>query len=248
VRGHADGPTEAVLVLRTLAAPERRWLRGRRARPVESAEPEPVPTARATVVRPEPFESREEADSWLARLRGDDEAVQAELEAAFRVVNRARAAQRAAAADPYAADVSADHALACRIGYGAGEAVADGRFTDAIELPRAGARRPRRSMQAPDERFAALLGGREEPLVAEELVLRARADLNAGREREAALEARIALEALAAELGERAPLDQRDRISKAANAALEGRTPAELEEAVAAMEAAIRRRRLVRKT
>jgi hypothetical protein len=246
VRGQPDGPTDAVLVLRTLAAPERRLLRGRRPRPVGSAEPEPVPTARATVIRPEPFGSREEADSWLARLSADEEAVQAELDAALRVVNRARAAQRAAAGDPYAGDVSADHALACRVGYGSGEAVADGRFADAIELPRAGARRPRRSMQTPDERFAALLGGREERLLAEELVLRARADLNAGRRREAALEARIALEALVAELGERAPLDQRDRVSSAANAALEGRTPAELEEAVAAMEAAVRRRRMGR--
>jgi hypothetical protein len=246
VRGRAEGPTDAVLVLRTLAAPERRLLRNRRPRPVERAEPEPVPTSRATVVRPEPFASREDAESWLAGLRGDEEAVQAELEAALRVVNRARAAQRAAAGDPYAGDVSADHALACRIGYGSGEAVADGRFSDAIELPRAGARRPRRSMQAPDERFAALLGGREEPLLGEELVLRARADLNAGREREAALEARIAFEALVAELGERAPVDQRARIRSAASAALEGRAPAGVEEAVAAMEAAVRRRRLGR--
>jgi hypothetical protein len=246
VRGHGDGRTDAVLVLRTLAASERRLLRGRRPRTVESAEPEPVPTARATVVRPEPFASREEADSWLAALRGDGKAIRVEVDAALRVLNRARAAQRAAAGDPYAGDVSADHALACRLGYGSGEALAEGGFADAIELPRPGARRPRRSMHAPEERFAALLGGREESLLAEELVLRARADLNAGREREAALEARIALEALVAELGERAPVDQRERIGRAANAALEGRTPAELEEAVAAMEAAVRRRRLGR--
>jgi hypothetical protein len=244
VRGRGDGPAEAVLVLRTLGAPERRLLRGRRPRSVEHAEPEPVPTARATVVRPEPFESREEADAWLAAVRRDDGAVRAELDAAFRVLNRARAAQRAAAGDPYAGDVSAEHALACRVGYGSGDAVAEGRFADAVELPRAGSGRPRRSMHAPDERFAALLGGRAEPLLAEELVMRARADLNAGRDREAALEARIALEALAAELGEQAPLDQRDRVRSAAGAALEGRTPAGLEEAVAAMEAVIRRRRL----
>lgn len=243
MRGSPDGAAEAVLVLRTLAAPERRRLRGRRPRPVESAEPEPVPTTRVTVVRPEPFASREEADSWLAPLRRDDKAAEAELDSALRVLNRSRAAQRAAAGDPYAGDVSASHALACRLGYGSGDEVAEGRFADAIELPLVGAARLRRSMQAPDERFAALLGGREEPLLAEELVLRARADLNAGREREAALEARIALEALVAELGERAPVDQRERIAAAANAALEGRAPAEVGEAVAAMEAAIRRRR-----
>ena len=102
-------------------------------------------------------------------------------------------------------------------------------------------------MQAPDERFAALLGGREEPLLAEELVLRARADLNAGREREAALEARIALEALLAELGERAPVDQRERDQGGRERGPRGADlRPELEEAVAAMEAAIRRHRLGR--
>ena len=203
-----------------------------------------MPTSRASVVRAEPFDSPVEADAWLASLRRADAAVADELEAALRVLNRALAAHRAAAADPYAADVSAAHALVARLGYGPGEAVADGRFIDAIELPRVGERRRRRSMEAREERFAAMLGGREERLVAEELVLRARADLNAGRTREAALEARIALEALIAELGERAPRDQLDRVSAAANAALEGRAPAGVEEAVAAMEAAIRRRRL----
>lgn len=233
-----------MLVLRTLGAPGRRTLRGRRPRSVERAEPAPVPTTRATVVRSEPFDSREEARAWLESLRGDRAAVDAELDAALRVVNRGRAAQRAAEADPYAADVSADHALVARIGYGSGQAVAEGRFIEAIELPRARQGRRRRSMEARDERFAALLGGRAERLVGEELVLRARADLNAGRSREAALEARIALEALMAELGEQAPADQLERVSQAANAALEGRTPTGLEEAVTAMEGAIRRRRL----
>jgi hypothetical protein len=233
-------------VLRTLlAAPLQRRPWGR-PRAAVNAAPEPVPTARATIVRPAPFGSPREAESWLASLRRDYGAARAELAAALRVVNRARAAQRAAAGDPYAGDVSADQALACRLGYGSGEAVAEGHFDDAIELPPARAGRRRRSMQAPDERFAALLGGREAPLLAEELVLRARADLDAGREREAALEARIALEALVAELGERAPVDQRERVRAAANAALEGRTPVELEEAVAAMEATIRRRRFAR--
>ena len=55
-------------------------------------------------------------------------------------------------------------------------------------------------MEAPEERFAALVGGHGSPLAAEELVLRARADLDAGRTREAALQARVALEALLAEL------------------------------------------------
>ena len=53
-----------------------------------------------------------------------------------------------------------------------------------------------------------MLGGRDSLLVGEELLLRARLDLDAGRPREAALQARIALEALLGELDERfaAPL------------------------------------------
>ena len=94
-----------------------------------------------------------------------------------------------------------ERALVARIGLGDGESVADGRFAEAWELPPPGARRTRRSMEAPEERFAALLGGHASPLAAEELVLRARADVDAGRMREAALQARVALEALLAELG-----------------------------------------------
>lgn len=249
VRSGPEGPLDAVLVLRTLGAPERRRLRGRRGRPVEEGEPEPVPTARVTVVRPEPFESRDEAARWLAALRSDDSATSEELDAALRTLNRALRAHRAATADPWLGDVSVERALVARIGYGRGDAVAEGRYGEALELPREGARRVKRSMEAPEERFAALLGGRSETLVAEELVLRARADLAAGRPREATLQARVALEALIAELpGETGLHELRGAIGEAANAALrggldEGRT-ASAEEAVGAMEAALRRHRL----
>ncbi len=248
-RSSPDGPLDAVLVLGTLGAPERRRLRGRRARPLEEAEPEPVPTSRATIVRPEPFGSREEAGAWLEGLRADDSATKEELGEALQLLNRALRAHRAATADPWLAEVSADRALGARIGYGRGEAVAEGRFGDALELPRAGARRVKRSMEAPDERFAALLGAREKTLVGEELVLRARADLAAGRPREAALQARVALEALIAELPREAALgEHRGAVGEAANAALRGALETTamkgVEEAVAAMEAALRRHRL----
>jgi hypothetical protein len=103
-------------------------------------------------------------------------------------------------------------------------------------------------MEAPEERFAALLGGREEVLPAEELVLRARADLNAGRLAEAALQARVAIESLLATLGSDTVTPHREAVANAANAALRGDIPGtsagELEEAVAAMEVALKRRRL----
>jgi hypothetical protein len=253
VRPQADALVESVLVLATLGAPERRRalpLR-RRGRHVESAEPELVPTARATVVRAAPFPSVADAADWLASADADEE-----LDAAVAVLNRALHAHRVASADPYAAEVSAERALVARIGYGSGDAVADGRFRDAVELPREARRRPRRSMEAPEERFAAILGGRQEALACEELVLRARADLNAGRLSEAALQARVAIEALLAARvaapDSGAPggslATHRDAIAAAASAALDGAVPgdtaAALEEAVSAMEAALRRRRL----
>ena len=249
VRAGPEGPLDAVLVLGTLGAPERRRMRGRRARPVDEVGPEPVPTSRATVVRPEPFGSREEAGAWLATLRANDSAMEEELDEALRVLNRALRAHRAATADPWLGEVSAERALVARIGYGRGEAVTEGRYGEALELPRAGARRVKRSMEAPEERFAALLGARLEALVGEELVLRARADLAAGRPREAALQARVALEALIAELPDAASLPEfRGAVGEAANACLrrelDAAETASIEEAVQAMEAALRRHRL----
>ena len=250
--GARDAPPERVLVLSTLGAPQRRGLRGRRGRKVEHAEPEPVPTVRATLVLPEPFADNAAAVSWLASMQRQNAAA-GEIATALRVLNRCLHAHRAARADPYAHDVSADAALVTRLGYGAGDAVAEGRFADAWELPRA-KRGPRRSMEAPEERFAALLGAREEVLACEELVLRARADLEAGRLREAALQARVGLEALLSEMpripGDRRPALEaaREYVGTAANAALVGDLSAErvsgVNAAVDAMEAALRARRL----
>ena len=199
---------------------------------------------RATVTRPSAFASAQDAAEWLSELRADEELTEAELAAAVGVLNRALFARRLATADPYLNEVSVERALVARVGYGEGDAVADGRYAEALELPRPGARRVKRSMEAPDERFAALLGAREQPLVAEELVLRARIDLDAGRTREAALQARVALEAL----GDSSLAQLRPGVAAAANAALS----ADLDEAalqavteaVTAMEAALRRHRL----
>jgi hypothetical protein len=209
-----------------------------------------VPTARVTLIRPEPFGSGAEAADWLAALRDDRDLADAELASAARLLARALHAHRVAAADPRGGEPGPADALVARIGFGSGEAVADGRFASAWELPRAGARRTRRSMEAPDERFAALIGGRERALPAEALVLRARADLDAGRPREAALQARVALESLLADLPSSAQRLERDRpaLAEAANAALRGElagnVTSDVGEAVGRMEAELRRRRL----
>lgn len=240
VRPTADALVESVLVLSTLGAPQRARLGARKPRSISSAEPEPVPTSRATIVSPTTLSS---PSDWLADLDRE-----AEVESALFVLNRALRAHRAATADPYVAEVSRERAVVVRIGYGAGEEVADGRFGEAVELPRFAGGRVKRSMEAPEERFAALLSGREEIHPAEELVLRARADLNAGRPAEAALQCRVAIEALLAAGGSDELASQREAVTAAANAALSGAMPgkhaAALEEAVTAMERALKRRRL----
>jgi hypothetical protein len=101
----------------------------------------------------------------------------------------------------------------------------------------------------PQERLAALLSGSAETLVAEELVLRARADLEAQRPREAALQARIALEALLAERPDDASRLEPHRapVADASNAALtrelEAEETAALTDAVDEMRRALLRHR-----
>jgi hypothetical protein len=216
VRAVAEGPVQAVLVLGS--------------------------PGRATVARPVAFSSVDEAAEWLTQLRTDKELLDAEVRSALAVVNRALRSWRAASADPYVGELSFERSQVARLGYASGEAVADGHLAQAMEVPRPKPRRVKRSMEAPEERFAALLGAREPQLVAEELVLRARADLNAGRGREAALQARVALEVLGG------LAEHRDAVGLAANAALAGDLDVgelqALTEAVKGMEAALRRHRL----
>ena len=87
-----------------------------------------------------------------------------------------------------------------RVGYGEGDQVADGRWVKALELPVADARTRRDAALRPQERLGALLGGRDAVLACEELALRARQDVDAGRRREAALQLDAALTAALAEL------------------------------------------------
>jgi hypothetical protein len=254
VRGGPDGSPQSVIALKTLGAPERRVIGRKRARKVADAEPEPVPTSRVTLIAAEPFSSPMEAEAWLAALRRDRDALVEEARLGTAELNRMVRAHRAAAADPWSAvEVSALHALVVRVGYGVGDLVAEGRFDDALELPRtevdALSRGRRGDTIGPGERLAAILSGRDELLACEELVLRARADVEAHRPREAALQARIALEAVLAELP--ATIDPelsacRAEVGDAANAALKSNPPEHLQHAVAhaveRMERALRRR------
>jgi hypothetical protein len=255
-RPDADADPERIVVLRTVGAPRRSRL-SRRARAVEPGDDGPgaVPTARATIVRAAPLASAEEAKGWLDGLRRDRDAIESEAARAAGELNALLRLYRAAAVDAYVRDVAPEGANSVRVGYGSGDEVADGRYTAALELPAAGTQsrvRRRSAALAPDERLAALLSHREEVLACEELALRARTDLDAGRPREAALQARVALEAALAELtGDETGLAGfRDEVAAAANAALRSDPSPELQDAVegavTGIETALRRRRVSR--
>jgi hypothetical protein len=199
---------ESVLVLQTIAAPPRPSRRRRRPRDAEvAAPPAEVPVARATAVRAfEPFAGAEEAAAWLAKATAAEETVDLVVEAGIGLVNEALHAHSIAAADPYLGPLTADRAVSVRIGYGSGEETAEGAFSEAREVDASAGgmsrRRRRQEDLRPQERVAAVLRGRERIDACEPLLLRARADLDAGRPRAAALQLRIGVEALLAELPE----------------------------------------------
>jgi hypothetical protein len=195
------GEVENVVVLVTLGArPRARALRRTR-RAAPEPEPAAVAVTRATVIDPVSLSATHQARAWLKEVDGERAAA-----GAFAVLNRMLFAHRIATADAYLHELSPSHALVIRAGFGEGERVADGRWVQARELKMRGTPRVRRRAAAlrPDEHLAALLGAREEPLLCEELALRARLDVDQGRVRLAATELQGAYEAALTELdGER---------------------------------------------
>ena len=218
LRSRAGGEPERVVVLGTLGAArraERSWRRqmlprNRRGPVLEpgSVPPAPVPTARATIVDPEPLAAERQARAWLADLDTEREA-----DAAAAVLNRVLHFHRIASADPYVHEVSPAQALVIRAGWGEGEQVADGLWRHARELPWRESRRTpsgrrlrhgRSAALRPQERLAELLGARGAALLCEELALRARLDLDQNRLAHAALELEAGYAAALGELrGER---------------------------------------------
>jgi hypothetical protein len=232
VRSPGDGEAEPthVIVFATLGAVERRRLAARRRQ--RAAAPEPGPTAvatgRATIIDVgRPLAGEQVAQAWLQDA-GEDE-----LASGLLVLNRALHAFRLVTLDPYLHPIGRRQAIAARVGFGAGEEVADGLWTGARELLPEDGRKRRARVLAPQARLAAVLGARQPPLACEELTLRARLDVDHGREREAALQLLVALDATIAELSAdpHAPLlaerltelrGRREPVAAAAQAALGG--------------------------
>src|SRR4051794_10661572 len=240
-----------VIVVRTLDA-ERKP--GKRPRRLEAGEtgPETAPVSRVTVIGATAFEDEDAARAWLASAcRSPEE----DIERALRSLNRALQGHRIAAHDPYVAEVSRGQAHRVRLGFGTGDELIEGAHTEAFLIPPA--RRKRRQMLEPQSELAGILGGRRPAMPSEDLLLRARLDVQEGRIRQAAIQAAGAADALEAELrGD-------DSLPAEAHAWLKERLPAlrdlarsalsgepaegaagEIDDVVAGMERIVRRRRL----
>jgi hypothetical protein len=260
-----DGERERVLVIETMGTPPPSRRRRRRPREASGDQLPELPLTRATSVRAfAEFDDEAAAKSWLEETSADEESVDLLIAEALHDLNRALHTQAVAGGNPHPQAVSAGTAAAVRIGYGSGEELADGIFTSAHTVDpgpgTASGRRRRDEELRPQQRLAAVLGGRERLDTCETLLLRARADLDAGRNREAALQLRVGLEALLIELRgalsdpgheeDMALLEaRRHEAGELANAALAGDlSPAQLEsfgELLAISERVLRRRRIL---
>lgn len=257
-----------MLVIKTMGAPSpaprRRRRRPRRAEVGD--EPSSLPLTRVTAVRAfAPLESDGDAARWLDEASEAEDTTDVLVADAAKLLNRALHAHAVASAEPLGQELTPERAVAVRIGYGSGEEIAESGFGAAQEVDvwANGASRKRRQQEGlrPQERVAGVLGGRERLDACETLLLRARADLDAGRRREAALQLRVGLEALLVELkgalsdpGHEDDMGtlsaRRAEAGDAANAALTGELDAErtahVRELVELCERVLRRRRVLR--
>jgi hypothetical protein len=258
---------QSVLVIETRGAP--RPPNKRRSRPRESdagLAPTALPLTVATTVRAfDPFDTEEEARRWLGQASEAEAMLDALVGEGIDLLNRALHAHATASADPHLNQLRAERAVAVRVGYGRGEQVASGRFSSSRDIDvwarEASSRKRRAESLRPQERTAAILGGREQIDVCETLLLRARADLDAGRRAEAALQLQIGTKALLAELAGaledpghekdiKLLIERGSQIDELAEAALNGELDAMAiavaGETLEICERVLRRRRLLR--
>ena len=201
-----EGEADRVLIVQVIDVPRTQRRGRRRPRPVAPGEPEQVPITRVTVTGL-PFEDASSGSAWLKRTLADRERGAEELRDATRIVNRALNALRAEARDPLVQEIGLTKSLAVRLGHGTGEELAEGRWTEASQMP--APHRGRLDDVDPQSRVAAVLAGRDEVHPAETLMQRARLDAQQGRE----AEARHGLQAARAALREE-PGPRRDQLLK----------------------------------
>lgn len=262
----ADGDADdddTVLVVQTMGAPpagRRPPRRRRRPQPADPADTPPeVPITRLTVI-PARTTDAGRLERELDALRADAAATEEAIAEGLREVNRVVRAHRIANQDPYGHEIGRLTPIAVRVGFGTGPELADGEWTQAFTVPAPERRRRRAEALRPQERLAELLSGRERIDVCETLLLRARADFDQSRPREGAIQLSQGLDALLAELPDRAGPGQeedlttlrarRDSISGVGAAAIHGDPSAEqvreLAETLGICERVLRRRQALR--
>ena len=167
-----------VLVVRTLGAARARS-RLKRGRPVPlEREPEALPLqlSRLTLIKALPFDDQASAEEWLQRVGADHEIAGKLAAEAAHTVNRALLAHRVAAPDLYAADIHPEDAVVIRFGFGSGDEVADGRWSEAVEMPE-GRRQTMRTatmdIVGAQQRVASVLSARDVVLAHEALLVEA---------------------------------------------------------------------------
>jgi len=193
-----------VMIVQELEVPRPKRRSRRRARPVTPDEPGQVPVTRVTVTGV-PLADPSSGSDWLKETLRSRERGARELRDATRIINRALNAVRAEARDPLVQEIGATKALAIRLGHGTGDELAEGRWSEASQLPH----QPRGRLDDvdPQSRVAAVLAGSADIHSAETLIQRARLDVQQGRD----AEARYGLQAARAALREE-PGPRRDRL------------------------------------
>ena len=185
----------------------------RRARPVRGeGDTGEVPLSILTFIEGSaPIASQREADRLLGEIRVSADAQESWIRRGLETVNLAIRAHRICAPEPYAIDVTRRDPRAIRIGHGTTEQVQEGRWSEAIDIPRPpGGKVNRIQRLRPAEAVAAVLSGRHRLFEAEDLLVRTLLDLDHGRSRAAAHQAGAAMRLLRAELSGADDLDGLD--------------------------------------
>ncbi|HYF27347.1 MAG TPA: hypothetical protein VD931_16505 [Baekduia sp.] len=153
----------------------------------------------------QPMRDREDAEARLERLRREEDEREELVAAVVEIVNIAIRAHRAGARDPYAAELTRADPREVRVGYGTAAELTEGRWRAAFTPPPPRMPRIDRSERlGPTDVVVLALGGRLGLLEAEDLALRALADVDQHRPRAAAVQLRACVDLAAAELREAA--------------------------------------------
>jgi hypothetical protein len=201
--GEAETGTEDVLQIRIVdGTTTSKGLRRRTKDATGAEKPAEVPVLRVMWIgASQPVDTRSLAAGRLDRLRNAEDEREELVEGVLNVLNTAVRAHRAAARDPYVAEVTRADPRAVRFGYGEARPLTQGQWSEAFLAPPPRAPRMDRAVRlGPSETVAHALRGTLDLLESEELVLRAMLDVEQQRWRAAGAQLSTAVDLLRWEL------------------------------------------------